>query len=351
MKDFWLRAVILILALIVFDGFATTLWNVQERALRLQGNALKPAVLGTLALVLLGLAVAVLQVARKGLDAAPGDSLGGRLIGILDNRVRPERRSATRMRQWIWGFAISLAALLLGAAAEGIWRLFPVQDAEWVLAVCLGLTCFLFTASTVFLQKAHFRLDKAGEAGPCDALILFLSWNKPIGKGDHPLAATPRAMAATEGELLQLFRPFDRDNWLPPLLSIRRQMDELKHVLVIPSTLSVDQYRAFYKLVDTLLPGHDFRMDQVVAEDGSAIDFVNPLDIYERVDMAYKRAERLGAESIFLDLTSGTAQCSAAGAVACTEPGRFFKYVDTNNLERQHAYRAAHEIHHEGLGQ
>jgi hypothetical protein len=354
MKQNLVGTLVVLLALLAFDQFGTTSWHLAERLWEHAPEEAVRWILGSIALGLIAVSSALISSGKEHLGHGLGDLLGRRRPSILDDRVRPV--AGAKPWQWAWGLWVSLWALALATGIIWLSHALPVPDKAWVLLVCVVAVVLLFS-HRFSVAQGHFELQAEGVPGACETLILFLSDNLNL-KGtppEHPLAGMPRSGLPDERELIAAFSAVPkRDNWLMPLLSIRHQLEEgrkvgqccLRRVLLIPSETTHGHVAAFRQVVDAWLPGHGLEIE-AVAEDG--VGYINPQPLWAAINQAYRRASELGAEQVILDLTSGTAQCSAAGAVASLEPGRMFKYVNTNTYQ-QHAYRIAHVVHAAELG-
>ena len=309
-----------------------------------------------------------------------GAFLTGLLLAVLFRRSSPRNR-------WPW---IAMGGYLLFqwiSLAVEHWLEAPMDHADLTLLPAAGLAWLLWMAfktavvhdhSTVKVEAHEVlppikgnatlrRIVEARETVKANSLIMFLSQlhRVPEGKG---MPRTPgrrvlpkEAFASPDSLLNALPREcgfhdelslacLEDCNWHMPVRAIYAHVSAYPQnrnleVVLLPSADSIippetdlrrgshAEVAGFRRLVDSLASHGAFKVQVTVApgcEDG--VDYGDLSKISDAVYAAKTYLKHKNpADLIIMDITGGTATCSAAGAVFTLEPNERIQYVGTGD--------------------
>jgi len=197
-------------------------------------------------------------------------------------------------------------------------------------------------------ERYPFTVDIDNQPAKVRALVLFLSFP---GKDEMC-----KRYADLQGDLHdpQTLRSLGKASWRMPLEAIRYHLPKLERVVLIGSPgpggtrAQIDTFR---KLLDRLAPGHTLHVapvDELLPtiprspvrateldhaqriDTRGGLSFLDPETLFVVIDAILAHLveeERLDPEDILVDVTSGTALSSVAGAAAAGGLFRRFEYV------------------------
>ena len=259
-------------------------------------------------------------------------------------------------RSWdLWALAILFPVTLHWAAASSHLLLehvlaHQVEAYPWVLFLPFLIVVVWSYFVAKRLSRSRRLLDHPATRKDASALMLFLS---PIGEADQPTVDEELGLV-TDPTVRQKFK----GSWRMPLEAIGYHLSRvdglaLKHVMVITSKKTVDDYARFEMLVKKLTLGVALDVQHVATlKDGAfrdGVDFLSPRALEDTIEYVYEfyRKKEIGEREVVVDITGGYKTTSIAGAIVALKENRRIQYVESAASYEVRFFDLEYETAHE----
>lgn len=237
------------------------------------------------------------------------------------------------------GFTV-LLTMNVNTLTEWLDALFPPS---WRVGVFMGFLAFAAVIAWLSGRPVgRYRVTAAAYPAKVPGLVVFLSWPggplAPIPELDAAGIERGAMLASTPSPIEHLVRGHPYSSWRMPLEGIRYHALCLKHLVVIASADSDSSredgsYRCAQRFGQLLELFADLSPLSIKILDNEGIPYEDLEALDDAVSRAvdYLKSQGLKRREIVIDITSGKAMCSAAGAIRSLDEDLSFQYVSTTD--------------------